>query len=183
MIYEDRPDELCDDDFLYQYYEEHYNISSIDDHLEDHAEDKLTSTLTDKYNVHIKVRATTEYLNDKVFGKIPTPDDLLKYVYIDNLTITIRDKFTTIDKLEKHLKLLTKVILKDANKIPFEDMDDGVIFSFKCDYQKLGVKGDFDKYCGFVAKENETTLKFNIFDEEKFIPVDELLKEKTTDKK
>ena len=125
--------------------------------------------------MEISLDTSSEHFDQVNFGKIPTFDELAKYVMIYNVNISILDDITSLEKLDKYLIDLTKYILNDVNKVAYKDMDNTIIFRFKCNHEKLGISKACDDTCGYVSKLNNSYVRIQSFNKAKKIPIEKII--------
>lgn len=177
-ILENEPNKLYEEDFLDLYYEHKYKVTNIYTYIEDMAEKSFKEKVSNKFNVNITLNAYLPVFFDDNYGKVPTPEDLLKYVSISKINISILDTVTSKEQLNKNILSLTKYILNDVNKVPLSDLQDGIIYSFTYKYKDTNKKGSnnqLDVYNGSVTIENKSHIKIEAFDEVTTLPIEKII--------
>ena len=176
-ILENEPN-IFEEDFLDLYYEHKYKATNIYTYIEDMAEKSFKEKVSNKFNVNITLNANLPVFFDDNYGKVPTPEDLLKYVNISEINISILDTVTSKEQLNKNILSLTKYILNDVNKVPLSDLQDGIIYSFTYKYKDTNKKGSnnqLDVYNGSVTMENKSHIKIEAFDEVTTLPIEKII--------
>lgn len=177
-ILENEPNKLYEEDFLDLYYKHKYKVTNIYTYIEDIAEKSFKEKVSNKFNVNITLNAYLPVFFDNNYGKVPTLEDLLKYVNISEINISILDTVTSKEQLNKNILSLTKYILNDVNKVPLSDLQDGIIYSFTYKYKDTNKKGSnnqLDVYNGSVTIENESHIKIEAFDMITVLPIERII--------
>lgn len=138
------------DDLLDNYFKEKYNTNRLDDYVTEYEIDKINSELKKHFNATIKFNDS--YLDmeeNKKYGKLPTIEDLSKYVKLEDPKIEIHEDIKTEKELLTYLKKLTKYFINDLDKSKISYERETEYFRYKYNYRKLGVKNYTDQYHGY----------------------------------